>query len=148
MNTKQFLIICSIVLAGLFILNLAAGFLRADAAGSPASSDRLAVVWSSDDPEVASKVCFMYTHNAKKQSWFDEVTLIVWGPSSKLLAEDEKLQKDIRQMQADGVNVEACIVCANMYNVVPKLRELGITVKPMGKPLSDYLKQGWKVISF
>jgi hypothetical protein len=34
---------------------------------------------------VAKNVCFMYTHNAKRRGWFDEVHLIVWGPSDKLL---------------------------------------------------------------
>ena len=48
-------------------------------------SNKLAVLWTSGDPDVADNVCFMYTHNAKKQKWFDEVTLIVWGPSAKLL---------------------------------------------------------------
>ena len=28
---------------------------------------RLAVVWTSGDPEVAHQVCFMYTDNARKQ---------------------------------------------------------------------------------
>lgn len=40
-------------------------------------NSRLAVIWTSGDPEVAYRVCFMYTDNAKKQKWFDEVTLIV-----------------------------------------------------------------------
>ena len=31
--------------------------------------NRLAVVWSSSDPDVAHRVCFMYTGNAKKQKW-------------------------------------------------------------------------------
>ena len=50
-------------------------------------NNKLAVLWTSGDPEVAEKVCFMYTNNAKKQGWFDEVVLIVWGTSSKLLCE-------------------------------------------------------------
>lgn len=39
---------------------------------SPAPS-RLAVVWTSGDREVARKMVFMYTLNAKGRSWFDEV---------------------------------------------------------------------------
>ena len=41
------------------------------------NKNKLAVLWTSGDPEVAEKVCFMYTLNAKKQKWFDEVVLIV-----------------------------------------------------------------------
>ena len=109
---------------------------------------RLAVVWTSADPEVAEKVCFMYTHNAKLQSWFDEVVLIVWGPSAKLLSENKDLQAQIKLMIADGIKVEACIACANMYGVADQLAALGIDVKGMGSVLSGYLKDDWKVLTF
>jgi hypothetical protein len=109
---------------------------------------RLAVVWTSGDPEVAEKVCFMYTHNARLQSWFDEVVLIVWGPSAKLLSENKDLQERIKKMKADGVKVEACIACANMYGVANQLKALGIDVKGMGPVLTAYLKDGWKVLTF
>jgi hypothetical protein len=109
---------------------------------------RLAVVWSSGDPEVADKVCFMYTHNARLQGWFDEVVLIVWGPSAKLLSENKELQQQVRNMIRDGVKVEACVACANMYGVADQIREIGIDVKGMGSVLSNYLKDDWKVITF
>ena len=114
----------------------------------PAEPSRLAVVWSSADPEVAKRVCFMYTHNAKKQKWFDEVTLVVWGPSARLLASDKDLQAEVKAMQDDGVRVQACLACADSYGVTEPLRKLGIDVRYMGKPLTDMLKQGWKVLTF
>lgn len=110
--------------------------------------ERLAVVWSSGDPDVAHRVALMYTHAAKRAGWFDEVELIVWGPSARLLAGDKDLQAKIAKMQSDGVVVEACVVCADSYGVSDQLRERGVTVKPMGSPLSQFLKDGWKVITF
>lgn len=112
------------------------------------SEVKLAVVWTSGDSEVAHKVCFMYTHNAKKQGWFDDVALVVWGPSAKLLAEDDSLQAKIIAMKKDGVTIEACKACADMYGVTKNLEKLGIAVKYMGVPLSDMLKQDWKVLTF
>ncbi len=112
------------------------------------NNNKLAVIWSSGDPEVAEKVCFMYTLNAKKQGWFDEVVLIVWGPSAKLLAENEDLQAEVKKMIEAGVTVEACISCANMYNVAADLKELDIDVRPMGVPLTNYLKEGWRTLTF
>ena len=41
-----------------------------------------------------------------------------------------------------------CVVCADMYGVSDSLRQLGIEVKGMGQPLSDYLKTDWKVLTF
>lgn len=113
-----------------------------------ADRTRLAVLWTSGDPEVAEKVCFMYTQAAQKAKWFDEVMLIVWGPSSRLLAGDKELAADVKAMMADGVIVQACVVCADMYGVADTLRRMGIEVKPMGKPLSDMLQSDWKVLTF
>ena len=111
------------------------------------NSNKLAVLWTSGDPEVAEKMGFMYTYNAKKQGWFDEVTLIVWGPSAKLLSENTALQDYVKKMIEAGVKVEACIACARMYGVDQQLAELGIDVKGMGVPLTNYLKEGWKTLS-
>jgi hypothetical protein len=109
---------------------------------------RLAVVWSSGDPDVAHRVCLMYTHAAHKAKWFDEVRLVVWGPSARLLAADKDLQAKIAKMQKDGLKVQACVVCADSYGVSDDLRAMGIEVKGMGKPLSNYLQSGWKVLTF
>jgi hypothetical protein len=109
---------------------------------------QLAVVWTSSDPEVAEKVCFMYTQNARLKGWFDEVVLVVWGPSAKLLSENKVLQDRVKQMIADGVKVEACVACANMYGVADQLTAMGIEVKPMGPVLTVYLKENWKVLTF
>lgn len=110
--------------------------------------DKLVVVWTSDDPYVAERVAFMYTHAAKTSAWFKDVTLIVWGPSAKLISENIKLQEKVKAMQKDGIVVEACVVCANAYGVTEDLRKLGYDVKGMGKPLTEYLKSGAKVLTF
>jgi hypothetical protein len=124
----------------------------ANATQPPSASEeapsRLCVVWTSGDPDVARNVCFMYTGAAKSSRWFDEVHLVVWGPSAKLLSEDKELQKIVAGMQKRGVVVEACIVCANRYGVSDDLRKLGIDVKGMGAPLTNRLKGDWKVITF
>ena len=111
------------------------------------NSNKLAVLWTSGDPELAEKMAFMYTYNAKKQGWFDEVVLIVWGPSAKLLSENKMLQDYVKKMQEAGIKVEACMACARMYEVDGKLQEMGIDVKGMGVPLSNYLKDGWNTLS-
>jgi hypothetical protein len=113
-----------------------------------ATSDKLVIVWTSDDPYVAERVALMYTHAAKTAGWFSEVTLIIWGPSAKLTAENLKIQEKLKAMQTDGVVIEACIVCANAYGVTDDLKKLDFDIKGMGIPLSDYLKSGAKVLTF
>jgi hypothetical protein len=111
-------------------------------------SDTLVVIWSNGDPEVAEKACLMYAGAAKKYKWFDEVILIVWGPSEKLLAENQMLKDKVAAIQKDGVIVQACIACSNMYGVTDKLKVCKVDVKGMGVPLTKYLKRGYKVISY
>ncbi len=111
-------------------------------------AEKLVVVWTSGDPEVAENMVFMYTLNAKRRGWFEEVTLIVWGPSTELLSRDQVLQRQVEEMRSEGVQLEACLRCAENYGVVEKLQELGIEVKLMGMPLSEYLKEGHRVLTF
>jgi len=110
---------------------------------------RLAIVWTSADPEVAHKMAFMYVHASQKRGWFDENLVIVWGPSARLLANDADLQAKVKSMMGDAVRFQACVACADMYGISPKLRELGVEVKPMGEPLTKLLQDdGWDVMTF
>jgi len=51
-------------------------------------------------------------------------------------------------MQELGIIVEACKACADQYGVAGKLEELGIEVKYMCEPLTDFLKSDVKVVTF
>jgi hypothetical protein len=117
-------------------------------ANQEATEDRLVVLWTSGDRDVALKMVFMYTFNAKLNGWWKDICLIIWGPSAKLLAVDIELQDYIKKMKDAGVELRACIACADSYGVSETLRKLGVTVEGMGKPLTQMLKEGQKVITF
>ncbi len=95
-------------------------------------STKLVVVWTTGEKEVFTKMINLYLYNAKKQGWFNQITLIIWGPSAKLLAGDKELQKMVRKLRKSGVIPEACSWCANQYGVVEDLKKLGVAVKEMG----------------
>ncbi|MDF1559610.1 MAG: DsrE family protein [Bacteroidales bacterium] len=130
------------------ILLCLAPMIQSQTVNTEPTPDKLVVVWTSDDPMVAERVALMYTHAAKTAGWFKDVTLVIWGPSAKLITENIKLQDKLRAMQKDGVVIEACVACANAYGVTEDLKKLGYDVKGMGKPLTDYLKSGAKVLTF
>ena len=134
--------------AGVLIILLGLQLVGAGDSSEKAACSKLAVLWSSGDADVAKNVCFMYTHAAKKAKWFDEVKLIVWGPSARLLVGDKGLQDEVKQMIASGVTVQACVVCADRYGASEQLRTLGIEVRGMGRPLTEMLKSDWKVLTF
>jgi hypothetical protein len=109
----------------------------------------LVVVWSNGDRDVALNICLSYVNNAAKNKWFDNIALIVWGPSAKLLANDEELQSKIELIIAGGVRVVADAESAGAYGATDKLKGLGIEVKPMDKPITDLLKAaGTRVLTF
>jgi hypothetical protein len=140
------------LLALIIALSLGSGMmsgLRAEAPSRAFEPDKLAVLWTSGDPDVAHRIVMLYTLFAKKQAWFEEVTLIVWGPSQRLLAADKEIQAYVKRIQEAGVVVEACINCAEAYGITATIRGLGIEVKPMGQPLSAYLRDPeWATLSF
>ncbi len=111
-------------------------------------NDHLAVLWTSGDKEVAIKMVFMYVYSAKKSGWFEEITFIIWGPSSKLTAGDPDIQEYIKKMLDEGIVVKACKACADLYEVSDDLASFGIEVKYMGKELTDYIKSGTNLITF
>ncbi len=112
------------------------------------AADKLNILWTSGDREVALKMVFMYAHNAKKQGWWKDVQLIIWGPSSQLTATDKEVQDYLKRMQNAGVVVVACRACADQYGVSQTLEALGIEVKYMGQPLTEILKRDEKLMTF
>jgi hypothetical protein len=120
----------------------------ASAAGQQESDDQLLIVWTSGDPEVAHKMVFMYAYNAQKNGWWDQVTLLVWGPSAKLSSKDAKIQESLQRMKNQGVELLACKACADQYGVSAKLEALGVEVKYTGTYLTGCIKSGNKILSF
>jgi len=113
----------------------------------PAAKNQQLILWTSGDREVALKMVFMYAFNCKKNSWMDNVRLLVWGPSGKLLVEDSELQEKLKALKDAGVELYACKACADMYGISDKLSILGINVIYTGQMLADLQKNGWHILS-
>ena len=110
--------------------------------------EELIVLWTSGDREVALEMVFMYILNSMRNGWWKKITMIVWGPSSPLLARDEELQVMMSQIMDMGVSVKACRACADHYGVAKKIEDLGIEVKFMGREFTEHLKGDARVITF
>lgn len=140
----------------LFVLFIAFGFMaeRAAAQMEPAipateeidNSEKLVVLWTSGDKEVADKMVLMYTFNSKRFEWWKDITLVVWGPSQKVLVENKDIQDYVKKIMDQGTAVKACKGCADMYGISEKLEELGVEVKYMSE-LTDYIKEGRHILT-
>ncbi|WP_346859252.1 DsrE family protein [uncultured Draconibacterium sp.] len=110
------------------------------------ASEKLVVLWTSGDKEVAEKMVLMYTYNSKRFDWWKDITLVVWGPSQKVLVENKDIQDYVKKIMDQGTAVKACKGCSDMYGVSDKLEELGVEVKYMGE-ITDYMKEGRHVLT-
>jgi len=101
----------------------------------------LYVLWTNADPLTAEKMVFMYTVNSLLKNWWEKVTLIVWGATTKLVSEDENIQKLVKKALETGVHISACKACSDQLGVTENLEKLNIEVKYWGAPLTEILKK-------
>lgn len=105
-----------------------------------AAKSHLTVLWTTDNPVTAEKMVLMYTVNALAHGWWEKVTLIVWGAAATLVRDNLSIRRQIQAAITAGVHVTACRACADQLGTTESLKELGITVKYWGAPLTDILK--------
>lgn len=110
-------------------------------------SDKLYIPWTNDNPITADKMVFMYGINAKSRGWWDEVNIIVWGATVKLVSESKMIQDRIKEAKLEGVHVTACLACADQLGLTEKLEELNIEIIYQGRPLTDILKNGERLLT-
>jgi hypothetical protein len=107
----------------------------------------LYVLWTTGDPVTAEKMILMYTTNALKFGWWEEVTLVIWGASAQLVSENEAIQQRLQAAQEAGVYVTACKACADQLGVSEKLEALGVDVQYLGIALTNVLKNDEKLLT-
>jgi len=106
------------------------------------------VILSSGDREVALEVGLIYPLNAAKNKWFDEVKVIIFGPSEKVAAYDSQVQEKLKELQETGVEVLACKWCADRMHITSILEKIGIKVVYVGSIISQLLKDDWASLTF
>lgn len=111
------------------------------------NSNRLYILWTNADLLTSDKMVMMYSTNSMLEQWWDAVTVIIWGATAKLVAENDMIQTKIKIAQHAGVHFSACKACAEQLEVTNKLGELGIEVLYWGEGLTDILKNGEKLIT-
>lgn len=109
--------------------------------------EKLNILWTSDNKDTFFNMLSMYSINSKKRGWWKNVNLIIWGASVKLSGNDTQVQSELIEMMHSGISIEACLDCAENFGVKEKLEKLGVKVRYMGIPLTEYLKTGEKILS-
>jgi hypothetical protein len=107
----------------------------------------LYILWTNVDIITSEKMVFMYATNSMLRGWWENVTVIIWGATAKLVAENAVIQERIRLARQAGVFFTACIACAEQLGVTETLRELGIEVKGWGTGLTELIKERENMIT-
>lgn len=110
--------------------------------------NKLLIVWSSGDIEVANKLVLLYGSVILPRNYWDEATIMIWGPSAQLLAQNESLQEKVQAIMQTGVHFNCCVVCSDEYGVSQTLENLGVELMHTGEMLTHALQNDWKVITF
>ena len=109
--------------------------------------EKLTILWTTDNELTIKNMLFMYAKNAKIQRWYSDVKIILWGASSKKLADNIEIQTDMTSDMKEGVKEVACLACSENLGITSIIQDLGIEVKYVGEDLSTVLKSGERVLS-
>ena len=109
--------------------------------------DKLNILWTTDNKDTVLHMLVMYATNSRLNGWWQEVNIIIWGASAKLVDTDSLIQAEVLEMLNHGITIEACKACTDNLGVTDKLTELGVNVRYMGEVLTNYLKSGEKVLT-
>ena len=84
-----------------------------------------------------------------ERKYWDEATIMIWGPSAQILAQNRELQEQMKVVRDSGVKFNACVVCTDDYGVSDTLKELGVALIHTGEMLTEALQSDdVKVITF
>ena len=108
----------------------------------PNTPDTLYILWTNADVMTSEKMVFMYATNSMLRSWWQNVTVIIWGATAKLAAENAVIRERISLARQAGVFFTACKACADQLGVTEALTEQGVEVKYWGEGLTELLKNG------
>lgn len=100
----------------------------------------LHILWTNADIDTTLKMVMMYATNAKASGWWENITVIIWGATARLAAENAQVREAMQVAMNVGVKFSACVACARQLGVVEKLEAQGVEVIGWGQPLTELLK--------
>ena len=106
----------------------------------------LIIISSSDREKVWTGL--LYARAAIAGEWMGSAKIIIWGPSSGVIAKDIELQDWVREIINMGEKVYVCKACSDKYGVSGKLKKLGCEVEYVGSISSKFIKEGYTVFNW
>ncbi|MEM1484545.1 DsrE family protein [Oscillospiraceae bacterium PP1C4] len=111
------------------------------------NAKELYILWTNADELTSQMMVMMYARNAMLHHWWDSVTVIIWGATAKLVAENKIIQEEMLLAKQAGVHFSACIACAINLGVRENLESLGVEVIPWGQGLTQLIQDKCNLIT-
>ena len=104
-------------------------------------SSKLLIIIATGEKEKA-QTGMMYARNAIKHRWLDDVKVVFFGPSERLIAEDKNMAKKAQEI----AKLSECLACKHISdkeNLSDNLEKLGIKIEYVGPIISNLIKDGY-----
>ena len=111
----------------------------------------LVIISSGEEATDKALTGMMYAINAKKHKWLDDVNLMFFGPSEKMIAKAEpgsELSIFLKQAVELGLTPMACKAVSDGDGITTKLEGLGFNVEYVGLIVSSFIKKDYQVLTF
>lgn len=89
----------------------------------------------------------MYASKAIANGWLDEVQVLFFGPSERLLVENEAIAGTAKEIAAVRPPI-ACRFIADRDGIADSIAELGLKIEYVGTIIADHIKQGYVPMVF
>ena len=104
-------------------------------------SSKLLVIVPTSDNEKARTV-LIFANNVMKRGYLDDVKVVYFGPSEKLVVEDPFISDQAQEIAEAGGSI-ACKFISDRDGVSEKFEKLGVQVEYVAGIISDLLKDGY-----
>jgi len=101
------------------------------------------LIWLASGEVEKLRPGILYGTNARKFGWLEDVQFVVFGESERLMLE----RQDLFELLQDN-STAYCKFVADDMEITPALEEMGAKVIFVGDYISNFIKQGYQVITF
>ena len=109
----------------------------------------LVIISSGLENKEKAIVGFRFSLNVKRNSLLDDIRVILFGPSEKALASGDmdflKLTRDLMSLNVIPI---ACRGVAKAQDIMGNLEGEGLQIEDVGPVISNYIREGYEVITF
>ncbi len=108
---------------------------------------KVLVIISTENKENALGA-LMFVQNSIKNKRFEDLKLILFGPSEKLASTDQALQSIIADIVSMNGSPVACKAISDMHNIGKELTSLGFKLEYVGDPIGQFINDGYLPMVF